>query len=180
MKLVLLYGPPASGKLTIAQILAKRTGMLLVHNHMVVDFVEPLFARGTPGYTQMIRKIRFALLEETAVSSNPGIIFTMVFVPSRQEIIDKYCDFVADLGGENCLVQITCDKSVTLARVEDDSRKKWQKIHSRELLLELFDQYEDPFQMVNGRSSLILDSGTMSPETAVSKIIDQYKLQEIA
>ena len=180
MKFVLLYGPPAAGKLTVAQILAQKTGLLLVHNHMIVDFVEPLFPRGTLGYLRLIRKVRLATLEETAVSNYPGIIFTMVFAPSRQGIVDLYCDFVEELGGEACLVQITCDKAVMLERVADDSRRQWNKIHSPDHLLEMLATLEDPFQLVAGRSSLIIDSGKTDPEMAATKIIQHYDLREVA
>ena len=178
MKFVLLYGPPAAGKLTVAQILAEKTGLLLVHNHMVVDFVEPLFPRGTPGYIRLIRKLRLAVLEETAVSDHPGVIFTMVFAPSRQEIVDIYCDFVEALGGEACLVQISCDRAIMLERVGDHSRRQWKKIHSPDHLLEMLATLEDPFQVVDGRSSLIIDSGQTDPETAVAQIMQHYDLKE--
>lgn len=178
MKFILIYGPPASGKLTIAQILAERTGFLLVHNHLVVDFVEPLFPRGTAGYNQLIRKIRLALLEETAVSNYPGLIFTMVFSPSRQNIVDAYCDAAEKLGGEACLIQVSCDQQTILERVGDASRKQWKKLTSPEKLRQLLGELEDPFQSVNGRPSLTIDSVKMMPETAVAKIIEYYDLQE--
>ena len=37
MKLVFIWGPAASGKLTIARVLAAQTGITLFHNHLVVD-----------------------------------------------------------------------------------------------------------------------------------------------
>jgi len=39
MKLVFIYGPPASGKLTVARELATLTGYRLFHNHLIVDAV---------------------------------------------------------------------------------------------------------------------------------------------
>jgi cytidylate kinase len=39
MKLLFLYGPAASGKLTIARELTTLTGFALFHNHLVVDAV---------------------------------------------------------------------------------------------------------------------------------------------
>ncbi len=178
MKFLLLYGPPAAGKLTVAQLLAEKTGLLLVHNHMIVDFVEPLFPRGTSGYLQLIRKLRFAILEETAASHHPGLIFTMVFAPSRQEIVDLYCAHVEELGGEACLVQITCDRAIMLERVGNDSRRQWHKIQSPKLLLERLASLEDPFQLVNGRYSLVIDSGKLDPPAAVAKIMKHYDLTE--
>lgn len=46
--LVYLYGPPASGKLTIAGPLSELTGMPLFHNHLTVNALRPVFAFGSP------------------------------------------------------------------------------------------------------------------------------------
>lgn len=40
MKLLFIYGPPASGKLTVAREPAALTGYRLFHNHLVVDALE--------------------------------------------------------------------------------------------------------------------------------------------
>ena len=50
MKLILLYGPPAVGKLTIAKELARLTGFKLFHAHLTSDVVEAIFPRGTPRF----------------------------------------------------------------------------------------------------------------------------------
>jgi replication-associated recombination protein RarA len=39
MKLILLYGPPAVGKLTIAKEIARLTGFKLFHAHLTSDLV---------------------------------------------------------------------------------------------------------------------------------------------
>ena len=46
-KVVFVYGPPAVGKLTVASLLAERTGFKLSHNHAIIDAVVPLFDYGT-------------------------------------------------------------------------------------------------------------------------------------
>lgn len=40
MKLVLIFGPQAVGKMTVGQELAKITGLKLFHNHMTIDLVS--------------------------------------------------------------------------------------------------------------------------------------------
>jgi shikimate kinase len=37
MKLVILFGPPAVGKMTVGQQLANLTGFKLFHNHMTIE-----------------------------------------------------------------------------------------------------------------------------------------------
>lgn len=40
MKFIMLYGPPASGKLTIAKELQSLSGYNLFHNHLLVDLLD--------------------------------------------------------------------------------------------------------------------------------------------
>lgn len=47
MKVVLLYGPPAAGKLTVAEELEKLTGFKLFHNHLTVNPVHALSEFGS-------------------------------------------------------------------------------------------------------------------------------------
>ena len=44
MKLVIIFGPHAVGKMTVGQELSKITGLKLFHNHMTIDIVSDLFA----------------------------------------------------------------------------------------------------------------------------------------
>jgi replication-associated recombination protein RarA len=46
-KVVFIYGPPALGKLTVASLLAERTGFKLHTTHAIIDAILPLFGYGT-------------------------------------------------------------------------------------------------------------------------------------
>ena len=48
MKLVIIQGPPAAGKLTVATELAAPTSFKLFHNHASIDCVKPVFEFATP------------------------------------------------------------------------------------------------------------------------------------
>ena len=66
MKLLIIYGAPAAGKLTIATEVARRTGFKLFHNHVSIDCVKPVFDFGTKPFLAMIETIRFAMIAEAA------------------------------------------------------------------------------------------------------------------
>ena len=51
--LVYLYGPPAAGKLTIAELLAQFTGFRLFHNHLSVNAISSVFPIGTEPYVHV-------------------------------------------------------------------------------------------------------------------------------
>ena len=53
MRLIFVYGMPASGKLTVARELAELTGYKLFHNHLVVDLLLSVFAFGSDGFVEL-------------------------------------------------------------------------------------------------------------------------------
>ena len=62
MKLIFLYGPPASGKLTIAEILSERTGIPLFHNHLSRDLVKDIYGDKLRQNYELVDRIRFDVL----------------------------------------------------------------------------------------------------------------------
>ena len=43
MKLIFIFGMPASGKLTVAKELSRLTGYKVFHNHLAVDLLLSVF-----------------------------------------------------------------------------------------------------------------------------------------
>ena len=76
--LVITCGPPASGKMTIGQELAKLIDYKLFHNHMSLELVNRFFDFGTPNFKSLDKKIRFDIFNEAANSDVKGLIFTIV------------------------------------------------------------------------------------------------------
>jgi len=87
MKLVFIYGPPASGKLTVATELAKLTGFKLFHNHVSIQLVQSIFEFGTKIFWRLTGKYRLEMIEEVAKA---GIDTIFTFVYSRDEDDDQF------------------------------------------------------------------------------------------
>ena len=88
MKLVILIGNSAVGKMTVGQELAKITSLRLFHNHMMIEPVLEIFGQWRPDVTQRLRQVIF---EEFAKSDNYGMIFTYMWafdMPSDWDYID--------------------------------------------------------------------------------------------
>jgi hypothetical protein len=66
MTLVVLFGPPAVGKMTVGLELERLTGLRLFHNHMTVDLVLRFFPFGTPPFQRLVSELRTRLCEEVA------------------------------------------------------------------------------------------------------------------
>jgi len=100
MNLVFIYGPPAAGKLSVATELAIGTGYTLFHNHQSIEFVKPIFPRGTPSFGRMIETIRLLVIEEAARADLLGMIFTFVYAhPEDLPFVERVVNAVERHGG---------------------------------------------------------------------------------
>ena len=135
MKLVLLYGPPAVGKLTIARELQKLTGFTLLHNHQVSDLVMSVFERGTPHAADLNHQIRLAVYHAAAVEKTPGVISTVLYRYNiKDQIHNAIKDYVNLDGVETFAVRLSCAPEVLEQRVASPSRASTNKIASVEKL----------------------------------------------
>ena len=138
MKLIFLYGPPASGKYTIAKAIAQKTGYKLFHNHLTVDLAKGVFDYGTKAFWELVHKIRLDIFEKAAKENISGMIFTYVYEKDNDDsFVKQVLEKVNSNGGEIIFVQIYCDKKTLLERVREDSRKQFQKVKTEEGLLEM-------------------------------------------
>jgi len=119
MDLVIICGPPASGKMTVGQALKKVTGFKLLHNHMSLELVNQFFDFGTEHFKTLDKKIRFGIFEEIAKSEVTGFIFTMVWAFSEkedEEYIDEIISIFKPRNPKVCIVELECDIKERLVR----------------------------------------------------------------
>lgn len=76
MKLLLLIGNSAVGKMTVGQELCKITPFRLFHNHHAIEPVLEVFGS---FHGPAIRRIREVIFEEFAKTDNYGMIFTFMW-----------------------------------------------------------------------------------------------------
>ena len=72
MHFVLIFGPPAVGKMTVGHELAKRTGFKLFHNHMTVEPVLDIFEFGSPPFNRLVDEFRRRVIEEAVAGELPS------------------------------------------------------------------------------------------------------------
>ena len=56
MKLLIIAGDAAVGKMTVGQEIAKRTGLRLFHNHMSIELVLEVFGNRNAAADRRIRE----------------------------------------------------------------------------------------------------------------------------
>ena len=116
MKLVLIVGDGAVGKMTVGQELAKITDLKLFHNHMTIEPVLEIFGEFN---TDVILKMRYLIFEEFAKTNNYGMIFTCMWAYDVEEdwaIMNKIIDTFERVGGEIYCVELTAPLAVRLER----------------------------------------------------------------
>jgi hypothetical protein len=124
MKLMILIGNSAVGKMSVGQELARITPLRLFHNHMMIEPVLEIFGsfRG-----DVIQKLRSVIFEEFAKSDLYGMIFTFMWafdMPSDWEYLESL-KAVFGLPEEDVYyVELIAPQEVRLARNCTENRLK--------------------------------------------------------
>ena len=122
MKLVLLIGNSAVGKMTVGQELMKITDLRLFHNHMMIEPVLEIFGQWRPDVTQRLRQVIF---EEFAKTDSYGMIFTFMWAFDMQSDWD-YVDWVKGIFGlpeeDVYYVELIAPQEVRLERNTTENR----------------------------------------------------------
>jgi hypothetical protein len=124
MKLVVIFGPPAVGKMTVGAELAKLTGLKLFHNHLTIELVLNFFDFSTPEFNLLVSEFRRRIFEEVAKSDLKGMIFTFVWaldLESEREYIENFCDIFREKG-DVYFVELEADFDERLRRNESEFR----------------------------------------------------------
>jgi hypothetical protein len=125
MNFVVIFGPPAVGKMTVGAELAQRTGFKLFHNHMTIDIVLNFFPFGHPQFGKLVGEFRRRIFEEVAASDLPGLIFTYVWAlddPADKVVIDEYTAIFRQHGGEIYFVELEAEQAERLRRNSTEFR----------------------------------------------------------
>ena len=79
MKLAIVTGPHAVGKITVGQHLSKLSGYKLFHNHLSIELVAPFFSFSTPEGRGLVNDIRQLFFDTFAKSDAAGYILNFVW-----------------------------------------------------------------------------------------------------
>lgn len=126
MKFVLIFGPQAVGKMTVGQELEKITGLKLFHNHMTIEFLEPLFGF-TPEMWRLSTLFRTEIFKAVADSEQEGLIFTYVWAFDQQQdwdFAEKICDIFESKGADTFFVELEAEVEERLERNKNPHRLK--------------------------------------------------------
>lgn len=179
MKLVLLYGAPAAGKLTVGTELAAQTGYKLVDNHKAIDYLQEVFPRSERQYdkyrSRLGRKLRLDMFE-AAAEANVDLISTFApLSPGSYDFIRAACQAVEAAGGTVCLVQLSPNRETLLDRVTHEARRG-KKLDDVALWKEVTATNPETFAPFPDRDHLIIDNSHLSATDVAQQIISHYGL----
>ena len=172
--LVYLYGPPASGKLTVATALAETSGYRLFHNHLTVNPLREVFEFGSPAFIRVSTRWRLDVFAE-AMASGIDLIFTNNSAWGGDNGRERFVEFaeqarrvVAANGGRTLFVQLTAPRDVMLRRVSNQSRVDLGKVIRPERLIQKLDTFDSSALHDN---DMLIDTSTVTPEEAAAQIV---------
>lgn len=181
MKLVLLVGDGAVGKMTVGQELAKITGLRLFHNHISIEPVLEVFGEINK---EVIHDFRESVFRNFAKSDKYGLIFTYIWdfecetdwkeVEHLEEIFkdaEIYCiELIAPL-------EVRLQRNVTENRLKHKASKRDIEASNRRVIKctnehrVVSREGEIPF-----KNYLRIDNTNLSPEVVAKMIKEKFDL----
>jgi len=176
MRLIFIFGLPATGKLTVAKELAALTGYKLFHNHLVVDLLLSTFDFGSQPFIELREQIWLSVFDQASRSDLPGLIFT--FNPERSvrpQFVPQTIDLIRNSGHQIDFVELVCPIAELKTRINRPSRLKYRKLSSLTLFEELHDSGEfDTSHMPE--PALTIDTSLAEPSEAAAQIVASLHL----
>jgi len=168
--LVFIYGPAAAGKLTIAREVARRTGLALFHNHLIVDAVAAVFPFGSDDFIRLRERFWLETIE-TAARTNRSMIFTFAPEPSvAPGFAERVVELVGAAGGKVMFVALTLGAEEQERRLIEPSRAEFGKLRSVEILRDLRAGFDSCLAAMPD-ADVRIDTGSVAPGEAADQIV---------
>ncbi|MEO8574792.1 MAG: AAA family ATPase [Pyrinomonadaceae bacterium] len=174
MKLIIIHGPPAAGKLTVGAEISRRTGYKLFHNHVTIDCVKSVFEFASPTFWQVVAGVRVGMI---AAAARDGIDLIHTFCYEfgvDDEHFSKLIAAAEDNGGEVHVVLLVCDDNERRKRIVNESRVKIGKLTDADAIGRTNIELTSPLP---GRETLIIDTTEGSAENAALEIVRHFGLR---
>lgn len=183
--LVIITGPMAVGKMTVAEALREKTGYNMMINHDSIEVSDKIFGFATEAQREFNWKIREAAFE-TTLKYDESLIFTVAIDFNRQDEFD-YCDALRKrfefTGGSFYFIELSSSLEERLRRNETPNRLEKKKSKqdtewSKKDILKGETKYrlnsnEDEQWFKN---HLKINNENLSPKEVATIIMDTYNL----
>ena len=193
MHLVVIFGPPAVGKMTIGRRVVERTGFRLLHNHALIEPLLEVFDYGTPPFDRLLREMRQRVVEEAAAFGT-DLVLTYVWGLELEEDVEELSLQIApyvDRGAVVSFVELAADLQTRLGRNRTEHRLAekrskrdldWSDANVREMERHVMNT--DPEagrddlpgrRLLGQHRHFRLDTSRLGPEQSADRIVEWLK-----
>ena len=186
--LIVVTGPQAVGKMTVAEKIKEKLGYSLMVNHDSIEVSDKIFERGSDAQKELNKIIRAAAFE-TAVKYNIDMIFTFVTAfdsPDDLEYLSNLRNMFEATGGQFYFVELEADvktrleRNITPHRLEAKYTKNDIEASERDLL-----ETMDKYRLNSNDGELIcpnhlkINNTNLEPEEVARVVIEKFGLIDI-
>lgn len=186
MKLVVIFGPHAVGKMTVGQELARITDLKLFHNHMTIDIVSDLFANIPNERGRLVELFRYEIFNAYSKSDEYGMIFTYMWALDSQndwDYINNLENLFKSRGSEIYYVELEADYDLRIERNKTENRllNKPTK-RNIEKSEQMFRKLEDKYRLNSHDGEIVkenyikINNTCMEPVEVAQIIKERFKL----
>ncbi len=184
--LIVVCGPHAVGKMTVAESLRDKLRYNMMMNHDSIELSDRIFGFATPAQKELNEDIRQKVFF-LAVKHNVDMIFTYVCAfdePEEREYLTELKDLFEQSGGQFYFVELSADIETRLARNETPHRmerkaSKRDVAWSRANLLDGAAKYR--LNSAEGEvwfeNHLKIDNSHLEPDQVADLVIEKYHLK---
>ncbi len=183
--LIVVTGPQAVGKMTVAEKIKEKLGYSLMVNHDSIEVSDKIFERGSDAQKELNTMIRVAAFE-TAIKYNIDMIFTFVTAFDCSEDIE-YLNNLRRMfeatGGQFYFVELEADvqtrleRNVTPHRLESKYTKNDVETSKKDLL-----ETMEKYRLNSNAGELIfpnhikINNTNLEPEEVARIVIEKFGL----
>ena len=183
--LIVVCGPQAVGKMTVAESLRDKLRWNMMMNHDSIELADRIFGFATPAMKELNGSIREKVFS-LAVKHNVDMIFTYVCAfddPREREYLESLKDLFEQGGGQFYFVELFADLETRLKRNETPHRmerkaSKKDVAWSRAELLKTAEKYR--LNSDEGETwfahHLKIDNTDLTPDEVADRVIRFWNL----
>lgn len=183
--LIVVSGPQAVGKMTIAEKIKERLGYSLMVNHDSIEVSDKIFGMGTPAQKKLNKIIRKGAFD-TAIQYDIDMIFTFVTAfdsPEDIEYLNNLRNMFEATGGQFYFVELEADVKTRLERNVTPHRlaSKFTKNDVERSKRDLLDTMEK-YRLNSNDGELIcanhmkINNTNLEPEEVADQVVEHFKL----
>lgn len=183
MKLIVILGAGAVGKMTVGQELMKITDLRLFHNHMAIEPVIEVFGKPMGSTVNQIREVIF---NDFVKSDLSGMIFTYMLAFDVQrdlDSLDRLVSIFRNNGADIYYVELVAPQEIRLERNKTENRLR-NKASKRnvEFSTSLILNEDTKYRLVSNDGEISfenyikIDNSNIAPDIVAKMIKEKFSL----